>query len=32
MTHYNFGVTAEGALRKAINETAARTQPLSASR
>lgn len=32
MTHYNFGVTAEGALRKAISDTAARAQPLSASR
>lgn len=32
MTHYNFGVTAEGALRKAIADTAARAQPLSASR
>jgi hypothetical protein len=32
MTHYNFGVTAEGALRKAITDTAARAQPVSASR
>lgn len=32
MTHYNFGVTAEGALRKAIDEAAARARRVSASR
>lgn len=32
MTHYNFGVSVEGALRKAVMEVVSQTQPLSASR
>lgn len=32
MSHYNFGVTAEGALRKAIMEVVSKSQPRSASR
>ena len=30
MSHYNFGVTAEGGLRRAIMEVVSRHQPLSA--
>lgn len=32
MSHYNFGLTAEGAMRQAIMEVVSRNQPLSASR
>lgn len=32
MSHYNFGLTAEGSMRQAIMEVVSRNQPLSASR
>ena len=32
MSHYNFGLTAEGPMRKAIMEVVSRSQPLTASR